>query len=637
MIRLNSLPIQHRFMSLKRDAVNVEERTIELVASTEETIVDRWWGREQLVHEPGAIVMDRAQSEAGIAALWGHDVYSLDSLLGRVESFELDAKAKVTRAKVRLATTEDAEKALTLIRDGALRDVSIGYRVLEITVVNAGKPDEIYRISSWEPVEVSFVSVPADPKAGIGRAMGSEYPVRFMDVIQPPAARPATQEVRMDPENGAAPQAPQPTETPAPQAPAPQVRALITPEVRAFLADAEKVFGTQGRAAAEEILGQVQDLGRAGAELLKRFASKPLPPPAPSLQDLGASERELQGYSYARALAAVLDQAEGRQAKRGFEHEVSDTLIRSMPVNFQSRGGIILPLQVRTLVTGTATAGKELVFAEKGELIDLLRNMAVSIRMGARFLSGLSAPITFPKITGGATASWVAENSGTDVADSELTTGTVTLSPKTLQASTPISRQLLYTSSEDAEAMIRKDLAQAHALTWDKAVLHGTGTNLPTGIYAASGVNAVAMGGAPTFGKLVDMVTEIAKDNALLGTLGYVTTPGMAGKLMQTLVASAAGSDMIWKGKIEDGLVNGYKAMASNQVAANLGTGTNEHGLVCADWAQVIIGQFGPGFELILDPYAKKKQGLVEFTSFEMVDMVLRYAEAFCKATGATI
>ena len=33
-------------------------------------------------------------------------------------------------------------------------------------------------------------------------------------------------------------------------------------------------------------------------------------------------------------------------------------------------------------------------------------------------------------------------------------------------------------------------------------------------------------------------------------------------------------------------------------------------------------------------PHAKKKQGLIEVTSFLMVDWVLRYAEAFCKSTG---
>jgi HK97 family phage major capsid protein len=231
----------------------------------------------------------------------------------------------------------------------------------------------------------------------------------------------------------------------------------------------------------------------------------------------------------------------------------------------------------------------------------------------------------------------MSENSGQDVGDSEFSTGTVTLSPKTLQANTPISRQLLYTASEDVEALVRADLAKAHALAFDLAALHGTGqNNQPIGIYNAANVNVVAMGGLPTYGHLVDMITAIAVDNAIMGTVGWATNPRVAGKLLQTLVAQAAGSDMIWTGKIEDGIVLGYRAMASNQVSSTLGAGA-EQGLVVGDFANVLIGQFGPGFELILDPYAKKKQGLVEFTSFQMGDVALRYPQAFCKATGLTL
>jgi HK97 family phage major capsid protein len=517
------------------------------------------------------------------------------------------------------------------MQDGNRPDISLGYiRLAENTQKGQGNAPDIVTVTRWMPFEISSASIPADITVGAGRT--ATFPANPAGHMEERTMPPTT-------DTPAAPVATNPVPAPAPTpSPEPEHRTLISPEIRAFLASAEKVFGPSGRRDAEEILSQTQDLGRAGLELIRKFESKPLPAPAPSLQDLGASERELGAYSYARALASLVDQAEGRQVKRGFEHEISDTLLRSMPINFKSNGGLIVPMQLRTLTTGVAGAGKELIFNEKGELIPLLRNMAVSLKLGARFLTGLTGPLVFPKVTAGGAAFWVSENSGTDVADSEFSTGTVTLSPKTLQANTPISRQLLYTASEDAESMVREDLAKAHALAYDKGVFHGTGAdNQPTGIYAASGVNVIAMGGAPTFGKCVDMVTEIATDNALLGTIGYVTNPRVAGKLMQTLKAGAAGSDMIWTGKIEEGLLNGYRALASNQISSTLGTSSTEHGLVCGDFAQVLIGQFGPGFELILDPYAKKKQGLVEFTSFQMGDVALRYSEAFCKSTGLTL
>jgi HK97 family phage major capsid protein len=194
----------------------------------------------------------------------------------------------------------------------------------------------------------------------------------------------------------------------------------------------------------------------------------------------------------------------------------------------------------------------------------------------------------------------------------------------------------------DVESVVRGDIAQAISLAWDLAGIHGSGaSNQPTGIYKATGPNAVAMGGVPTFGKIVDMITECAKDNAILTNLGFVTTPGMAGKMMQTLVASAAGSNMIWTGSIIDGLMNGHKALASNQVSAIMSasdaSGGSSHGLIFGSWDELLIGLFGPGLEIIVDPYAKKKQALIEVTGFQMADIAIRHGAAFCKATGATI
>jgi HK97 family phage major capsid protein len=604
-----------RTLRFTREAVN-EDGTIEISFSSETDQVERWFGIEILCHEPGA--MDMTRAALGLPFLLNHDP---DNLLGRVENIRVGTDRK-GRGTVRFSSSPEAQQVRQDMLDGIRPDISVGYlRLAETTQKGQGNAPDVVTITSWMPFEITSASIPADISVGAGRS----------------ATLPATPAGHLEDRNMPEPNTPQAapvaaTPTPIPE---PEVRNLISPEIRGFLVSAEKAFGADGRRAAEEILSQTQDLGRAGLELIKRFESKPLPAPAPSLQDLGASERELKNYSYARALASLVDQAEGRQGTRGFEHEISDTLVRSMPLSFKSNGGIIVPMQLRALTTSTVGAGKELIFNEKGELIPLLRNMAVVLKLGARFITGLTGPLVFPKVTAGGAANWVAENSGEDVPDTEFTTGTVTLSPKTLQANTPISRQLLYTASEDAEAMVREDLAKAHALAFDKGAIHGTGANnQPTGIYTAAGANVVAMGGAPTHGKLVDMITEIAADNALLGTIGYVTNPRVAGKLMQTLVAAAAGSAMIWTGKIEEGLLNGYRAIASNQLASNLGGGANEHGLVCGDFAQVLIGQFGPGFELILDPYAKKKQGLVEFTSFQMGDVALRYPEAFTKATG---
>lgn len=373
-------------------------------------------------------------------------------------------------------------------------------------------------------------------------------------------------------------------------------------------------------------------------EILDMKRTAALPSPAAE-HVVALTEKEQRQYSLIRALRLAADAAEGKSVFNCFEKEVSEEISKHLPQNYERKGGFFMPLHIKAagLDSGTATKGSELKFDVPGEFIDLLRNQSVVVRLGARVLTGLQGPVTFPKQTGAGIATWVSENPGSDVAESNLTLGTVTVAPKTLQSTTSYSRQLLAQAILDIENLVRQDLAAIHALAWDVAAIHGTGNgSQPQGIYNITGVNAVAMGGVPTFGKLVDMQTEVAKDNALFGTLGWVTTPGMAGKMKQTLVASAAGSEMIWAGTFEAGVLVGYGAAASNQVSSTLGAGSNEHGLIYGNFADLLVGQWG-ALELVVDPYRLKKQGMIEVTSFQMVDIAVRHAESFCKATGATI
>lgn len=371
------------------------------------------------------------------------------------------------------------------------------------------------------------------------------------------------------------------------------------------------------------------------AALIERMSTKP------TAADVPMSQKEAKEYSYARAISAALDMVEGREAK-GLEAEVSEELRRQLPASYKQRGGIMIPLSLQraaiaTSLYNTAGKGAEAVFTEAGDLIDLLRNRSVAVELGARVLSGLQGPVSFPKQATANSAYWMPENDGTDVTLGNATLSSVGLTPKTLQASTAYSRQLLAQAIFDVEQFIRNDLAAVHALAWDKAVLHGAGaSNEPDGLYHLSGVNSVAMGGVPTFGKLVDMVTEVAKDNALRGSLAFVTTPGMAGKLSQTVIASNTDTRMIWGGSLTDGLVAGYRGVATNQVSAVLGGGSNEHGILFGNWEEIMIGLWG-AMEIVVDPYALKKQGMVEITSFQLVDIAARHAESFCKATGATL
>jgi len=63
----------------------------------------------------------------------------------------------------------------------------------------------------------------------------------------------------------------------------------------------------------------------------------------------------------------------------------------------------------------------------------------------------------------------------------------------------------------------------------------------------------------------------------------------------------------------------GLPCVATNQVRKNMGTGANEHGIILASWNELLVLGWN-ALELIVDPFAQKKRGLIEVTSFEMAD-----------------
>jgi hypothetical protein len=173
------------------------------------------------------------------------------------------------------------------------------------------------------------------------------------------------------------------------------------------------------------------------------------------------------------------------------------------------------------------------------------------------------------KQTGAASGSWLAENGGADVADSNLLLALVTLAIKTYQASTSFSRQLLVSAlsgSVDAEQMVRDDLALVHALALDSAGIQGSGAaNQPRGVLNTAGIGAEVggvNGAAATYANIVNMETTVAVANADVDNMAYLTTPGQRGKLKQIAQLANTANVPVW----HDGEMNGYKSEVSTQV-----------------------------------------------------------------------
>jgi HK97 family phage prohead protease len=146
------------------------ERKVELSFSSEEPYT-RWFGPEILDHSPGAVDLTRL-NEIGVV-LFNHDRYSV---IGRIERAWIEGD----RGKAIIVFDDDeaADVIFRKVQSGTLKGVSVGYRVNNWEVVEAGSTSANGKYAgpcevaiNWEPYEISIVSVPADPTVGVGREL----------------------------------------------------------------------------------------------------------------------------------------------------------------------------------------------------------------------------------------------------------------------------------------------------------------------------------------------------------------------------------------------------------------------------------------------------------------------------------
>ena len=126
----------------------------------------------------------------------------------------------------------------------------------------------------------------------------------------------------------------------------------------------------------------------------------------------------------------------------------------------------------KALSSGDATAGGFLVGEEmSSEVIELLRPQAVVRRSNPVVMPMDRGSLTLPKITGGASSSYVGENDNGGL--TEQTFGTVKLTFKKMVTLVPVSNDLLRFASYNADAIVRDDLVMSMANREDLAFIRG--------------------------------------------------------------------------------------------------------------------------------------------------------------------
>lgn len=622
--------------------LRVEERTDAglTFSFSSEAPVERWWGREILVHDADS--MDLARMNDGGAWLWNHN---RDVVLGVAEKAWLgDDRRLYVKTKWSPNTTEKGTEEYKRRKDieaGITPNVSFAYEINDVREATNGD----FHVTRWNVLEVSSVSVPADQTVGLGRAQGDNEntaaPATSPAAIQ---ASTTTLEAKQTAERGAdTPQDPPPMDTninvQEVQTAARQSERERVSAIRAMCDQhqvgndlAERLINEDATLdqAREAVLGQ---LGRTRKEFQGRVHDD-------GAASIGLTSAEVKRYSLMNVIRHLADPSDrGLREAAAFELECSKAAESKLG---RAAKGIVMPWDVMAAPAqrapqsvGTASSGGYVVDNQllTGSFIDLVRNRSALLGLNVTTLTGLVGNVDIPKKTGNTTAYWVGEDVA--VSETNITLGQLSMTPKSLGGYVDITRRLMLQQSMDVESMVRADLAESIALAIDYSGVYGTGgSSALLGIKNVTGVGTETLtsdantnksiGGTTyyfgNFADYVNMETTVSVANLDVASMFYVGNAHVRGALKQTL-RNANSEMMIW----ENNEVNGYGARVSNQLI-----GSN---VLFGDFSQAIFG-FWSGVDITVDPYTNSTKGTTRIVAFQDVDFGLRNPAAFVFGSG---
>jgi HK97 family phage major capsid protein len=616
---------------------------------------EEYW--EVLDHSPGG--MDMGRLKEGTALLFNHQ---RNIQLGTINNPTLEKGRCYVDAKVSRAP--DVESYRVRIEENILKDTSVGYEIVGDGVCTGEKDGlPVFRFR-WAPHEASLVTIPADTGVGVGRERGKQ-PEETPRVI-------SIQERELDNSDNK-------SQTNVPAQPPAQPSMKINHTVRNHFREADTGGATGGgdkptidvSAVRNEALTterkrvrDIQDLsahfrdnglggrkidtaelatkcindGKSCQEFQDAVVRGNFAEPKPVVEftpELGMSEREKKEFSLVRAMRCLA----GSRPLDGIEKEAS--VAQSKLLGKEVDGiGFFIPEDImrgtavrnfnrtnnehiRALFAGTFSGAGGLIADDLSafSLIELLRNQMLVTKMGARNLSGLKGNVPIPRQTGGATASWLAEDS--TISATQQVVGQLNLTPHKLAAATAYTQQLLAQSSIDVENFVRQDLMAVIALERDRAALNGSGVSgQPLGILNTSNLSTnvtLASAESLTYAKAIAFETNVSLNNANAGRLGYMTSIGAKANAKQLAEIASTNSNPVWKGDV----VNGYPAFATNQVPT-------ANGVIFGNWDDLILASWGET-SVIVDPFSLSLQGQVRIVFQMMCDNGLRHTQSFAK------
>lgn len=591
-------------------AVSVAQRQdgqteFEISFSSEEPC--RIWGdTEVLSHEQGAMRVGERQQT--LALLFNHN---RNDLIGAVSNVHIDTKSRKGRCNIRFAETQRGQEMLKLFETEMLSNVSVSYRVFRYEY---DKETKVFTATDWEPLEISLVTVPADPTVGKGRSLEKPDDLGINEGEETmPETNPAVQNQTQN-QNQA---------REAAEAERARISSIMTLCRNHDVAEMQM----------NDFINNGTTLENARAAVLDIIQSRQTQAPTIQQRQNDDLNIDMSQYSLSRAILASTTHD---WSNAQYERQVSDQIARDLN---RTTEGIYIPFNVIARDMTTATTGALVPTDHRDDLfIEPLRKKTIVGRLGAVFLTGLQGNVSIPRQMTTSQLNWITEGSE-DTVQNKATFDNLVLKPHMVIGLTRISKQLLTQSSPAIEQLLRDDFLKAMAIAIDEAALSGTGTDgQPEGILNNDKVQVLEGGtnGAElTYDHIIDLETLVNEADADGASMAYATNAKIVGQMKKLKDQSG---DRVWytsEGGTSGtpGQVNGYAVGTSNLIPSDLTKGTAAKkcsAMIFGDFSQLCIGQWG-AVEVTANPYETKSfnSGSISLRILNMVDVGIRQPKAF--------
>lgn len=340
------------------------------------------------------------------------------------------------------------------------------------------------------------------------------------------------------------------------------------------------------------------------------------------------AEEERKNWSWARAIKGITtNDWEGA----GFEKDMFSQTSKAMGQGTDSAGGYIVPTEY------------------VAEIIELVYANTVLDKLGITRFNATSAPVEIPRLAGGATGYWVAENA--PITASDLTLEDLSLSPKMVAGMVKSSVRLVSMANPSVEQMIMRDLATVLAQQIDIKALNGDGTgNTPVGILNTANIltNDVGVDGDDlTYDFVLDMLGKLEDADTARGNLGFAMAPAAARRLRKQKIAQYTGqtdgqpvfAPIVTMDQLAEYCGANFATTTQLPVDGTAGAGTDLSAVIGGNWQDFILAQWG---SLVLESsrVAGDNNGgafsshQVWFKAVMEVDFGLRHPESFVVASN---